>query len=41
VIRVLNPSRRLLAETYDRFTEGFDTGDLTAAAALVQELKSG
>jgi len=34
-------ARRLLAEIYDGFTEGFDTGDLKDAAALVQELRSG
>jgi predicted ATPase len=28
----------LLAETYGWFTEGFDTADLTAARALLEEL---
>jgi predicted ATPase len=31
-------ARRLLAETYGRFTEGFDTADLKAAKALLNEL---
>jgi predicted ATPase len=32
-------ARQLLAVTYDRFTEGFDTADLQAASALLEELK--
>jgi predicted ATPase len=31
-------ARHLLARTYGRFTEGFDTPDLRAAKALVEEL---
>jgi predicted ATPase len=31
-------SRELLAPVYDRFTEGFDTADLKAAKALLDEL---
>ncbi|MBI3625530.1 MAG: hypothetical protein HY215_05200, partial [Candidatus Rokubacteria bacterium] len=33
-------ARRLLAETYDWFTEGFATADLKAAKALLEELAS-
>jgi len=29
----------LLAPLYQRFTEGFDTGDLQAAKALLEELE--
>ena len=31
-------ARQMLAEIYGWFTEGFDTGDLRAAKALLQEL---
>ncbi len=31
-------ARRLLAELYDWFTEGFDTADLQEARTLLQEL---
>jgi len=31
-------ARQLLAETYGWFTEGFDTGDLKEARALLEEL---
>ena len=31
-------ARQLLAEVYDWFTEGFDTADLQAAKALLEEL---
>ncbi|HEV8714255.1 MAG TPA: AAA family ATPase, partial [Candidatus Binatia bacterium] len=31
-------ARQILAETYDWFTEGFDTGDLQEAKALLEEL---
>lgn len=31
-------ARQMLAEIYDWFTEGFDTGDLRAAKALLEEL---
>jgi predicted ATPase len=31
-------ARRLLGELYERFTEGFDTGDLKEAKALLDEL---
>ena len=31
-------ARRLLAQIYDRFTEGFDTLDLREAKALLDEL---
>ena len=30
----------LLAPVYDRFTEGFDTLDLKAAKALLEQLKA-
>ena len=33
-------ARRLLAEIYDWFTEGFDTADLKPAKALLEELSS-
>src|SRR5262249_42707248 len=33
-------ARELLAPLYDWFTEGFDTGDLQAAKALLQELEA-
>ncbi|HKA52951.1 MAG TPA: hypothetical protein VKJ47_04750 [Candidatus Binatia bacterium] len=33
-----NEARRLLAETYGRFTEGFGTKDLQEARALLDEL---
>jgi predicted ATPase len=32
------PARQMLGETYDWFTEGFDTADLREAAALLAEL---
>jgi predicted ATPase len=32
------PARELLASVYGRFTEGFDTGDLRAAKALLNSL---
>ena len=32
-------ARHLLEETYDAFTEGFDTADLETACALMEELK--
>ena len=32
------PARRMLAEIYDWFTEGFDTADLQEARALLEEL---
>ncbi len=32
-------ARRILRETYDWFTEGFDTADLRAAKALLDELR--
>ena len=35
----LKPAHSLLAGVYGRFTEGFQTADLTAAAALLQELE--
>jgi predicted ATPase len=31
-------ARQMLAEVYDRFTEGFDTADLHAARGLIEEL---
>ena len=31
-------ARRLLAQIYDRFTEGFDTADLRDAKALLDDL---
>jgi predicted ATPase len=31
-------ARELLAPVYDRFTEGFDTADLKAAKALLDDL---
>jgi len=31
-------ARALVAQIYDRFTEGFDTPDLRAAKALLAEL---
>ncbi|HEV8714655.1 MAG TPA: hypothetical protein VGX03_17725 [Candidatus Binatia bacterium] len=33
-------ARRMLAEIYDWFTEGFDTKDLQEAKALLEELSS-
>jgi predicted ATPase/DNA-binding winged helix-turn-helix (wHTH) protein len=33
-----NEARELLAPVYDRFTEGFDTADLKAAKALLEDL---
>jgi len=33
-------ARKLLAEIYSRFTEGFDTADLYEAKALLEELSS-
>ncbi len=33
-------ARRLLADIYDWFTEGFDTADLKQAKALLEELSS-
>jgi len=32
-------ARGLLAQIYDRFTEGFDTGDLKEARAILDELR--
>ena len=32
-------ARRLLAEIYDWFTEGFDTADLKTPKALLEELE--
>jgi predicted ATPase len=32
-------ARELLAAVYDRFTEGFETADLTAAKALLDNLQ--
>jgi predicted ATPase len=32
-------ARRLLGEVYEWFTEGFDTGDLKEARALLDELR--
>jgi predicted ATPase len=32
-------ARALLAPIYERFTEGFDTGDLIDAKALLEELR--
>jgi predicted ATPase len=32
-------ARELLAPVYDRFTEGFDTADLKAAKALIEEIR--
>jgi adenylate cyclase len=32
-------ARHLLEETYNTFTEGFDTADLQTAGALLRELK--
>jgi len=37
----VDDARALLAEIYGWFTEGFDTGDLTEARALLEELSSG
>jgi predicted ATPase/DNA-binding winged helix-turn-helix (wHTH) protein len=34
-----NEARELLAPVYDRFTEGFDTADLKAAKALIDDLR--
>ena len=31
----------MLAETYDWFTEGFETADLREAKALLEELREG
>jgi predicted ATPase len=33
-------AQRLLGEVYEWFTEGFDTGDLKEAKALLDELRS-
>jgi len=37
----VDDARALLAEIYGWFTEGFDTGDLTEARALLEELSGG
>ena len=35
-----NNARQLLAESYDWFTEGFDTADLQEAKTMLEELSS-
>ena len=35
-----NEARTMLAEIYDRFTEGLDTTDLKEAKALLDELRA-
>jgi predicted ATPase len=34
-------SRQVLAPVYDRFTEGFETADLSAARAMLESLPPG
>lgn len=36
-----NAAREVLAETYARFTEGFETADLRSASALMEQLATG